>query len=108
MCYEGWPFMHLFSIFRLAIFFFFYFFGSPCFFLWGIFLGLGYGDLLAVFGDDGFLFCFNSKPITRKIWTYREAFSRKATVDGKPLKILDPTIKLILFFLLPKCLSGIV
>lgn len=36
------------------------------FFLWGRFLGLGYGDLLAVFGDDGFLFCCNSKPITRK------------------------------------------
>lgn len=82
VCYEGWPLMHLFSIFRLASFFFLS--GSP--FFGGKVSRLGYGDLLAVFGDDGFLFCCNSKPITRKIWTYREAFSRKVTCGWETIK----------------------
>lgn len=106
MCYEGWPLVHLFSIFRLASFFFSVS-GSPFFFLWGMFLGLGYGDLLAVFGDDGFLFCCNSKPITRKIWTYREAFSRKATRGWEAIKILELTIKLILFFCFQNALGAL-
>lgn len=72
-----------------------------------MFLGLGYGDLLAVFGDDGFLFCCNSKPITRKIWTYREAFSRKATRGWEAIKILELTIKLILFFCFQNALRAL-